>query len=227
MPSARGFAGPRAGSQFIRQIAALPYRTDGTAVDAPVRVLLITSRENKRWVIPKGNPTSGIDGATPPPRWRPTRKPGVRGLVCPTPLGSYRYRKRQRNGASLMVDVDVFPLAVNRELDHWKEQAERERRWVSASTTPPKWSRKPTSRTSSGRSAPTEFKAATKRLGVIAATQSRISPMFAWFQRLLPKQGNFFDHVRSACGGRSSAPPTLWPGWCSDDRAMPPTISAK
>jgi hypothetical protein len=28
----------------------LPYCTDGTAVDAPVRVLLVTSREIKRWV---------------------------------------------------------------------------------------------------------------------------------------------------------------------------------
>src|SRR5687768_6408334 len=37
----------------IRQVAALPYRTrkKGRAVD----VLLVTSRETKRWVVPKGN----------------------------------------------------------------------------------------------------------------------------------------------------------------------------
>src|SRR5690606_18434315 len=56
---------------------------------------------------------------------------GITGPVCPTPLGSYRYRKRRANGASLMVDVDVFPLAVTRELDSWKEQSQRERRWFS------------------------------------------------------------------------------------------------
>ena len=53
------------------------------------------------------------------------------GAVCPVPLGSYRYRKRQGSGASLMVDVDVFPLAITDELDAWKEQGERERRWFS------------------------------------------------------------------------------------------------
>src|SRR5437763_267252 len=56
---------------------------------------------------------------------------GVVGLVCPTPLGSYRYRKRRGSGASLMFDVDVFPLAVAKELDNWKEKDERERRWFT------------------------------------------------------------------------------------------------
>ncbi|MGN6818322.1 MAG: DUF47 family protein, partial [Sphingomonas sp.] len=42
----------------MRQIAALPYRTEGAASDAPIRILLVTSRENRRWVIPKGNPPS-------------------------------------------------------------------------------------------------------------------------------------------------------------------------
>jgi predicted phosphate transport protein (TIGR00153 family) len=175
----------------IRQIAALPYRTDGLAVDAAVRVLLVTSRENKRWVIPKGNPTSGMT-AHAAAALEADEEAGVRGLVCPTPLGSYRYRKRQRNGASLMVDVDVFPLAVNRELEHWKEQGERERRWVSLDAAAEMVEEADLADLirSFG---PSEFKAATKRLGVIAATQSRISPMFAWFQRLLPKSGNFFE----------------------------------
>ena len=58
---------------------------------------------------------------------------GVRGAICPAPIGSYRYRKRRRNGASEMLDVDVFPLAVTQELGSWKEQAERERRWFPLS----------------------------------------------------------------------------------------------
>ena len=181
--------------QTIRQIAALPYRTDGPAVDAPVRVLLITSRENKRWVIPKGNPTPGL-AVHAAAALEADEEAGVRGLVCPTPLGSYRYRKRQRNGASLMVDVDVFPLAVNRELDHWKEQAERERRWVPLHDAA-EMVEEPDLADLIRSFGPAEFKAATKRLGVIAATQSRISPMFAWFQRLLPRQGNFFDQFEA------------------------------
>ncbi|MGJ3625891.1 NUDIX hydrolase [Sphingomonas sp. MMS24-JH45] len=56
---------------------------------------------------------------------------GVTGAVCPVRLGSYRYRKKRGSGASLLIDVDVFPLAVTAELASWKEQHQRERRWFS------------------------------------------------------------------------------------------------
>src|SRR3546814_11808947 len=54
---------------------------------------------------------------------------GVIGAVCPTPIGSYEYRKRRANGASIMYNVEVFPLAVTNELDDWKEMDERDRKW--------------------------------------------------------------------------------------------------
>ena len=42
----------------IDQVGALPYRImpDGSA-----QVMLITSRDTGRWVIPKGNPITGLD----------------------------------------------------------------------------------------------------------------------------------------------------------------------
>jgi 8-oxo-dGTP pyrophosphatase MutT (NUDIX family) len=114
----------------IRQIAALPYRTDNSAVDAPIRIMLITSRETKRWVIPKGN-----IGSKKLPHSAAAQEAeeeaGILGSTCPTPLGSFRYRKKKRNGASIWIDVDVFPFAVTEELTTWDEQHERERRWFS------------------------------------------------------------------------------------------------
>jgi hypothetical protein len=169
----------------------LPYRTEGAASDAPIRILLVTSRENRRWVIPKGNPSSGVV-AHAAAAIEAEEEAGVQGLVCPTPLGTYRYRKRQKNGASLMIDVDVFPLAVNRELDRWKEEGERERRWVSLPDAASMVD-EPDLSDLIRSFGPSEFKAAARRTGFAAATKSRISPMFAWFQRLLPKTGNFFD----------------------------------
>ena len=171
----------------------MPYRTEGAAIDAPVRVLLVTSRASRRWVIPKGNQAAGL-AAHKAAALEAEEEAGVAGLVCPTPLGSYRYRKRQRNGASLMVDVDVFPLAVNRELDQWKEQAERERRWFSlpeAAEAVDESDLRDLIRSFG----PSEFKAAAQRPSVLAAVarKSRIGSMFAWFQRLLPKTGNFFE----------------------------------
>ncbi|MEG3176876.1 DUF47 family protein [Sphingomonas sp. RB3P16] len=156
-------------------------------------MLLVTSRESKRWVIPKGNP---MPGSLPhaAAAIEAEEEAGVSGLVCPTPLGSYRYRKRRRNGASLMLDVDVFPLAVTRELDAWKEQSQRERRWFvlpEAADAVDEADLRDLIRSFG----PTSFKTAASRQGMMAtvAQKSKVSPMFAWFQRLLPRTGNFFE----------------------------------
>ena len=184
---------PAARDSVIRQIAALPYRTEDPAADAAVRILLVTSRGTGRWVIPKGNPMS----ATPPhvaAAQEAEEEAGVIGPVCPTPLGSYRYRKRRGSGASLMMDVDVFPLAVTRELPSWKEQRERERRWFTLAEAADAVE-EPDLRDLIRSFGASEFKAATQRTGMFTAVaeKSRLGPMFAWFQRLLPRTGNFFE----------------------------------
>jgi predicted phosphate transport protein (TIGR00153 family) len=119
---------------------------------------------------------------------------GVEGAVCPTPLGSYRYRKRRNNGASLMVDVEVFPLAVTQEFSSWKEQDQRERRWFTlteAANAVDETDLRDLIRSF----AASEFKAAARRTGVLnlAAQKSKVNQMFAWVQRLLPRTGNFFE----------------------------------
>ena len=79
----------------------MPYRTEGSGSDAALQVLLVTSRGSGRWVLPKGN----VGGRTPPhvaAAKEAEEEAGVMGAVCPVPLGSYRFRKRVRSGASLM-----------------------------------------------------------------------------------------------------------------------------
>jgi predicted phosphate transport protein (TIGR00153 family) len=173
----------------------LPYRTEGSAIDSPVKVLLVTSRESGRWVIPKGNPAPGMV-AHVAAAIEAKEEAGVVGLVCPTPLGSYRYRKKRANGASLMIDVDVFPLAVNTELASWKEQSQRERKWFTLADAADAVD-EPDLRDLIRSFGQSEFKAATQRTGVAllhaVAEKSKVKPMFAWFQRLLPKTGNFFE----------------------------------
>jgi uncharacterized protein Yka (UPF0111/DUF47 family)/8-oxo-dGTP pyrophosphatase MutT (NUDIX family) len=181
----------------------LPYRSSGSAIDAPVSILLITSRESKRWVIPKGNPMGGETTHTAA-AVEAEEEAGVRGAVCPTPLGSYRYRKRRPSGASVMLDVDVFPLAVREELATWKEAGQRQRRWFSLAEAAHAVE-EPDLADLIRSFGPVEFNRATKRgfgLGAIAQ-KSKVGPMFAWFQRLLPRTGNFFElfeaHARSIC----------------------------
>ena len=167
--------------------------------------MLITSRETRRWVIPKGNAPVG---AVPhlAAAEEAEEEAGVIGAVSPSPLGSYRYRKKRGNGASLMVDVEVFPLAVSRELPDWKERAERERRWFTLSEAADAVEEEDL-RDLMRSFAATEFKAAARRGTLLetVAQKSGINRMFGWFQRLLPKQGNFFDlfeaHVKTIVAG--------------------------
>ena len=155
-------------------------------------MLLVTSRESKRWVIPKGNLTSGLsphDGAA----LEAQEEAGVTGRVCPTALGSYTYRKRRGNGASLMVNVNVFPLAVTEELSAWKEQSERERRWFTLAEAADAVD-EPDLRDLIRSFSTSEFNAAVRRFSLpLPGPTAKVSKMFAWFQRLLPKTGNFFE----------------------------------
>ncbi|MFN4096703.1 MAG: DUF47 family protein [Sphingomonas sp.] len=156
-------------------------------------MMLVTSRGTGRWVIPKGNVANG----TPPhlaAAEEAEEEAGVVGAACPTPIGAYRYRKRRGNGAHLMADVEVFPLAVTAELARWKEQDQRERRWFTLEEAADAVD-EPDLSDLIRSFGPSEFNAAARRTNIIAvvAKKSKAHHMFAWFQRLLPKTGNFFE----------------------------------
>lgn len=181
----------------MRQIAVLPYRTLGNAVDAPLQILLITSRQSRRWVIPKGGLMKGL-----PPHASASKEAeeeaGVLGATCPVPLGSYRYRKQRSSGAFVWADVDVYPFAVTDEMDTWDEQHQRERRWFSLADAANAVDEPDLSaliRSFGAR----EFRVAAspaRLIGAVAdtvATKTGVNAMFAWFQKLLPEQGNYFD----------------------------------
>ena len=177
----------------MRQIAVLPYRFAGVGKDGPTEIMLITSRGTGRWVIPKGNPLTGMDRHASA-AVEAEEEAGVIGAVCPTSIGSYEYRKRRANGAAIMYNVEVFPLAVTRELDEWKEMDERERRWFTldqAASSVDEPDLQAMIRSFGDRG----FRAAAQRSGVVfnVAEKTGVNRMFAWFQRLLPKQGNFFE----------------------------------
>jgi predicted phosphate transport protein (TIGR00153 family) len=182
------------------QIAVLPYRVTSPAVDAPVQILLITSRGTGRWVIPKGRPI----GKLPPhasAAVEAEEEAGVLGAACPTPLGSFRYRKRHSSGATVWTDVQVFPFAVTEELDSWKEQHERERRWFTMAEAA-EAVEEPDLRALIRSFGASEFKAATQVSTIIETVVDKtgVSAMFSWFQKLMPAQSNFFDMFERHAG---------------------------
>ena len=112
---------------MIEQVGALPYRMAGTDPS----ILLITSRQTGRWVVPKGNL---MVGKTPheAAAIEAEEEAGVRGRISPLPIGRFDYVKILANGSPIPAEVLLFPLAVEEEMASWKEMDQRRRQWFSS-----------------------------------------------------------------------------------------------
>jgi len=109
------------------QVAALCYR-DGSAGR---EVLMVTSRDTGRWIIPKGWPMRGKDSseAALVEAWE---EAGVRtGQTEDRALGHFSYKKRKRAGWPQPVKALVYPVEVQEMSDQFPEASERTRKWVS------------------------------------------------------------------------------------------------
>lgn len=110
----------------IEQLAALPYRR-GTA---GCEILLVTSRETRRWIIPKGNPIPGLEDYLAAAR-EAFEEGGVIGHPYPEPVGTFSYMKLRKTRVPASARVTVYPLAVATLLESWPERNQRQRRWFS------------------------------------------------------------------------------------------------
>lgn len=117
------------GAKAVRlQYGALPYRF---VASGELQLLLVTSRERRRWIMPKGWP---IKGLTPPKSAASEafEEAGVRGRIGSKPIGRYRYAKVLADeSGTIPCEVLMFELRVERQLEDWPEAREREKSWVS------------------------------------------------------------------------------------------------
>jgi 8-oxo-dGTP pyrophosphatase MutT (NUDIX family) len=111
------------------QYGALPYRVGNRH---RAEFMLVTSRETRRWIIPKGWPKKGKSPHRSAAR-EAFEEAGVVGSVGRRPVGSFSYEKRMKNGASVECEVRVFPLEVKRQKQEWPEKQQRRVKWLSAS----------------------------------------------------------------------------------------------
>lgn len=109
------------------QSAALPWRRRS---DGGVEVLLITSRETRRWVIPKGWPIKGLKPNASAAQ-EAFEEAGVVGEVSKAALGAFHYDKKLKTGRTQQVSVAVFGLKVAEERASWPEMHEREKLWTT------------------------------------------------------------------------------------------------
>lgn len=108
------------------QFGALCYRVRKDQT----QVLLVTSRQRGRWIIPKGWP---VEGATPAQAaaTEAFEEGGVEGKTFNICLGLYSYTKLMGDGDDLPCAVSVFPIRVKKVLDTYPEMKERRRKWFS------------------------------------------------------------------------------------------------
>ncbi len=112
-----------------QQICALCWRRKAGAV----QVLLITSRETGRWVLPKGWPIKGMIDARSAAQeaWEEAGVTGITGAI----VGRYGYFKvvgrdtpRERH---IPCAVDVYELQVRDLAKRYPEVKQRRRKWFS------------------------------------------------------------------------------------------------
>jgi 8-oxo-dGTP pyrophosphatase MutT (NUDIX family) len=111
-----------------QQYAALCYRVKGKT--GAVEVLLLTSRDTGRWVIPKGWPMDGKTAYEVAAR-EAYEEAGVRGTVESSTIGCYHYPKVLKNGLAVNCKVQVYVLEVSTIAKNFKEKGERRYDWVS------------------------------------------------------------------------------------------------
>ncbi len=105
---------------------------NGSAAGPPtgLEVLLITSRDTGRWIIPKGWPMPGLapEAAAAQEAWE---EAGVAGEIDPVCLGRFGYQKIFTADAHVPCAVAVFALHVLHQADVFPEVLERRRQWFS------------------------------------------------------------------------------------------------
>ncbi len=108
------------------QVAALPYRI---AVSGAVEILVITSRDTGRFIIPKGWPKKGYKKPEAA-AMEAYEEAGVAGKVSKKPVGTYTYWKRGV-GEFERLRVVVYPLQITKQRADWPEKGQRKMAWLA------------------------------------------------------------------------------------------------
>jgi 8-oxo-dGTP pyrophosphatase MutT (NUDIX family) len=111
----------------LHQAGVIAYKVERGQIE----ILLITSRDTRRRIIPRGNIHRGSTPAKSAKR-EAFEEAGIKGtIVGPRPLGSYTYFKKLEPEQTRTAKVEVYLLRVTEQLKKWPEMTERRRFWLS------------------------------------------------------------------------------------------------
>ena len=97
---------------------------------AALEILVVTTRQSRRWIVPKGWPIKRLAPSKAAAR-EAFEEAGVRGKIGARAIGNFRYKKAaDENGAEAYCEVKVFPLLVRRQSATWPESGQRVVQWV-------------------------------------------------------------------------------------------------
>lgn len=118
---------PKAARQpVLRQSSALCFRIKR----GRPKVLLVTTRKSRRWIVPKGWLISGLSPQETALQeaWE---EAGVSGQCNGTRLGQFLHLKHHSNRSPTLCLVDVFSVRVRVLSPDYPEKSERKRKWFS------------------------------------------------------------------------------------------------
>ncbi|WP_131193741.1 NUDIX hydrolase [Lichenihabitans psoromatis] len=109
-----------------RQYGAVPFRFDQ---DGFLEVMLVTSRDTGRWIVPKGWPIAKLK-----PRQVAAREAweeaGLKGRIVGTKaLGRFRYMKAIEDEQPIECELTLFALQVSKQSKSWPERRQRKTEW--------------------------------------------------------------------------------------------------
>ncbi len=110
----------------LPQVAALCWRLR----ESRPEILLITSRDTGRWILPKGWPMEDRSAAEAAAQeaWE---EAGIRGVVTAEAMGQYTYAKTRPDADPLTCMVHVFEIKVGSLAKTYPEHRQRKRKWFS------------------------------------------------------------------------------------------------
>ena len=93
-------------------------------------MLLVTSRTNAKWMLPKGWPMPDKDDAAAALQ-EAKEEAGIDGAVSPAPIGSYHFMKLFDDGSMKPAQAVIYSLRVTAQHSKWNEKDQRQRRWFT------------------------------------------------------------------------------------------------